>query len=119
MFVKVSKIQTEVSNKQLKSPNLKSSIIRLLYVEKSLSCAELSLIFNKSVPVITKTINELIEEGFVTEVGYASSTGGRRPLMYAIKTNAMYIMAIAMDQLSTRIAIVDLHNSPVAEIEMA
>ncbi len=109
----------EVKNKHIKSPNLKSSIIRLLYVEKSLSCAELSLVFNKSVPVITKTINELIEEGFVVEVGYASSTGGRRPLMYAIKTDAMYIMAIAMDQLSTRIAIVDLHNNPVAEIEMA
>jgi hypothetical protein len=50
-----------------------------------------------------KAINELIDEGFVVEVGYAPSSGGRRPLNYAVKADAMYIMAIAMDQLSTRI----------------
>jgi len=108
----------EVKRKQAKSPHLKNSIIRQLYFEKSLSCAELSVLFNKSVPVIIKNINELIEEGFVVEVGYALSSGGRRPLIYAVNAEAMYMMAIAMDQLSTRIAIVDLHNNPVAEVEM-
>jgi len=108
----------KVRHKNVNSLGLKSSIIRSLYVEKALSCAELSLVFNKSVPVITKTINELIEEGFVVEIGFALSSGGRRPVMYALKADAMYIMAIAVDQLSTRIAIVDLNNNPVVEIEM-
>jgi predicted NBD/HSP70 family sugar kinase len=108
----------EVKHRQAKSPQLKNSIIRQLYFEKSLSCAELSVVFDRSVPVITKSINELIEEGFVIEMGYATSSGGRRPLKYALKADAMYVMAIAMDQLSTRIAILDLNNDPVAEIEM-
>jgi predicted transcriptional regulator len=43
----------------------------------------LSLLFDKSIPSITKAINELIKEGFVVEEGYAPSSGGRRPLMYA------------------------------------
>jgi len=118
MFVMLVQILMKARRKTSNSPNLKSSIIRLLYFEKSLSCAELSQELNKSVPVITKTINELIAEEFVTEVGYASSSGGRRPLMYAIKPDALYIMAIAMDQLSTRIAIVDLNNDPLADIEL-
>jgi glucokinase-like ROK family protein len=108
----------KVKNKQSNSVNLKSSIIRLLYFEKSLSCAELSLALGNSVPVITKTINEIIEEGFVVEIGLASSSGGRRPVMYALKADAMYILAVAMDQLSTRIAIVDLNNTPVSDFEM-
>jgi predicted NBD/HSP70 family sugar kinase len=108
----------KVKHKIVSNPGLKSSIIRLLYIEKSLSCSELSLSFQKSVPVITKTINELIEAGFVEEVGFASSSGGRRPVVYALRADAMYIMAIAVDQLSTRITIVDLNNDPVAEVEL-
>lgn len=108
----------KVRHKSINSLSLKSSIIRSLYVEKALSCAELSLAFNKSVPVITKTINKLIEDGFVAETGLALSSGGRRPVMYALKADAMYMMAIAVDQLSTRFAIVDLNNNPVVEIEM-
>ena len=44
----------------------------------------------------------LIEEGFVIEQGlraYPAAAAGL--LMYAINASAMYIMAIAMDQLST------------------
>ncbi len=98
--------------------NLKSSIIKLLYFEKSLSCADLSLTLHKSLPVIIKTINEAVEDGFIVEMGLASSSGGRRPVMYALNPDAVYIMAVAVDQLSTRIAIVDLYNNPVADLEM-
>ena len=44
--------------------------------------------------------------------------GGRRPLMYSLQSQAMYILTVAMDQLSTRIQMVDLLNNPVSEIAM-
>ena len=90
-------------------------IIKKLYFDKAMSCAELSELFDKSIPSIAKAINELIDEGFVVEQGFAPSSGGRRPLLYSIKPDAMYILAIAMDQLSTRIQLLDLFNHPVAE----
>ena len=93
-------------------------ITKSLYFDKAMSCAELSELFDKSIPSIAKAVNELIEEGFVVEQGYAPSSGGRRPLMYAINASAMYILAIAMDQLSTRIQLVDLLNQPVADFIM-
>jgi len=89
-------------------------IVKRLYFDKALSCAELSDLFDKSIPSIAKAINELIAEGFVVEQGYAPSSGGRRPLLYSIKPDAMYILAVAMDQLSTRIQLLDLFNHPVA-----
>lgn len=91
-------------------------IIKRLYFDNAMSCAGLSLLFDKSIPSITKAINELIKEGFVVEEGYAPSSGGRRPLMYNINAKAMYILAVAMDQLSARLQLIDLQNNPVAEM---
>jgi len=108
----------EAKPKNLKSTLLKNMIIKCLYFDKAMSCAELSELFDKSIPSIAKAVNELIDEGFVIEQGYAPSSGGRRPLMYAINSNAMYILSVAMDQLSTRLQLVDLLNQPVAELLM-
>ena len=90
-------------------------VIKQLYLDKVLSCAELSDLFDRSVPIITKAINELVAEGMVIEQGHAPSSGGRRPQTYSLKPDALYILAIAMDQLSTRIQLFDLFNRPVAE----
>src|SRR5580692_6713157 len=105
----------EIKNKSVKSSHLKNMIIKCLYFDKAMSCAELSELFDKSIPSITKAVNELMSEGFVVEQGYAPSSGGRRPLLYSIKPDAMYILAVAMDQLSTRIQLLDLLNRPVAD----
>jgi predicted NBD/HSP70 family sugar kinase len=91
-------------------------IVKRLYFDKAMSCAELSELFDKSIPSIAKAVNELIKEGFVVEQGYAPSSGGRRPLMYAINAKAMFILAVAMDQLSARIQLFDLQNNPVADM---
>jgi predicted transcriptional regulator len=108
----------ELKTKSVKGMQLKHMITKSLYFDKAMSCAELSELFDKSIPSIAKALNELIEKGFVVEQGYAPSSGGRRPLMYAINANAMYILAIAMDQVNTRIQLVDLRNQPVSEMMM-
>ncbi|MGZ3872303.1 MAG: ROK family protein [Mucilaginibacter sp.] len=106
----------ELKNKSVKGMELKHMITKRLYFDKAMSCAELSELFDKSIPSIAKALNELIETGFVIEQGYAPSSGGRRPLMYAINADAMYILAVAMDQMNTRIQLVDLRNRPVSEM---
>lgn len=92
-------------------------ILRQLYFAQMLSCAELSDKIFKSLPLTTKLLNELIEEGAVEEIGYAASTGGRRPITYRIKPDVMYLVVVAMDQLVTRVAIMDINNNCVTEID--
>jgi len=108
----------ELKSKIVKSAELKNLIIKRLYFDKVLPCTELAEVLEKSVPSVSKAIGELIEEGFVMEDGYAPSSGGRRPLVYSLQPSAMYIVTVAMDQLSTRIQMVDLLNNPVAETAM-
>jgi predicted NBD/HSP70 family sugar kinase len=99
----------------LKNNRYKRQIQKHLYFEKELSCADLSLLTDKSLPLTTRVLNELIEEGSVVESGYAHSTGGRRPLVYSLKADMLYIVSVAMDQLVTRVAILDMQNNYVLE----
>ena len=95
----------------------KGLIFREFYFSGTLSCADLSERIGKSIPLTMKILNELIEEGYVTESGYAPSSGGRRPVMYTIKPDTIYILSVAMDQLVTRISLMDIHNNHVVGVE--
>jgi len=95
----------------------RKSIIKHLYFSGPLSCAELSEKIGKSLPLVTTVLNGLIDEGSVIDTGLAPSTGGRRRSLYALKQDVMYVVSVAMDQFITRIAIVDMHNKPVGDIE--
>jgi len=95
----------------------KRLLTKHLYFSKILSCADLSILTNKSLPFTTRFLNELIDEGSVIETGYANSTGGRRPQMYSLRNDLNYIITVAMDQLITKIGILDMHNNVVGEIE--
>jgi predicted NBD/HSP70 family sugar kinase len=95
----------------------KRKIKKELYFAGSLSCSDLSMLTGKSLPLTIKVLNELLEEGKVIETGYAVSTGGRRPQIYALKPELMYTVSVAMDQLITRIALMDMQNHVVGEVE--
>jgi len=99
----------------------KKKITKLLYFEPQLSCAELSAGIDKSIPYTTRLLNELLDEGFVMETGFAPSTGGRRAARYALKADKLYVISVAMDQFVTRIAIMDGKNNlvkPVVKIDL-
>ncbi|WP_449436178.1 ROK family protein [Pedobacter steynii] len=88
-------------------------MIKQLYYGKMLTLTELSSLSNKSLPLITNAVNDLVKDGYVLEHGLAPSSGGRRPLTFSLNPQKqMYIIAVAMDQLVTRMVIYDLLNRP-------
>src|SRR5258708_17301388 len=95
----------------------KKRIVKQLYFSNALSCSDLSSRIESSLPLTTRMLNELIDENYIVETGYAPSTGGRRPLIYSLRSDVMYILAVAMDQLFTRIVLVDMQNRYVTEVE--
>ncbi|HMR92558.1 MAG TPA: ROK family protein [Chitinophagaceae bacterium] len=95
----------------------KGLLLREFYFSGKLSCADLSERIGKSIPLTMKILNELMAEGYVTESGYAPSSGGRRPIMYSIRPDTIYILSVAMDQLVTRISLMDIENQHVLPIE--
>lgn len=97
-----------------KNQLLKVDIIRNLYYHETLSLADLSKFTHKSLPVVTAAVNELIASRYIIEQGLAPSTGGRRPTIYLINsTLEKYIVAVAMDQLITRLTIYNLSRKVI------
>jgi len=95
----------------------KNKIIKELYFSHTLSCSDLSAQIETSLPLTTKMLNDLIRDNDIVEIGYAPSKGGRRPLMYAVRPDSKYTVAVAMDQLFTRIVIMDMHRQNATAVE--
>jgi predicted NBD/HSP70 family sugar kinase len=95
----------------------KGKIITQLYFSNALSCSDLSTRIKTSLPLTTKMLNELIKDNDIVETGHAPSTGGRRPQMYSLRPDLMYTVAVAMDQLFTRIVIMDMQRHQVFPAE--
>lgn len=96
---------------------MKNAIFKRLYFQGGQSCSSLSKWLNKSIPLVTKELNLLLSEGCVVTKGHAPSTGGRRAVRYSLNPDYSYIVAVAMDQLFTSVAIFDLSHQPVTPLE--
>ncbi|MCO5291601.1 MAG: ROK family protein [Chitinophagaceae bacterium] len=94
-----------------------AQLTRHLFFHNHLSSTELSELTGKSIPVTTQGLNELIKKGKVFESGFAESTGGRKPLLYSLTEGSLLIVSVAMDQLITKIALINEKNEIVGEIE--
>ncbi|UIR55268.1 ROK family protein [Sphingobacterium sp. SRCM116780] len=91
-------------------------ILKALYFQESQSIADLSKTFNKSIPLITKSINSLLEMNLVEENGFAVSTGGRRAIQFKVNNKrSTYTLVIILDQFYTSIQIYDLENNIIHE----
>lgn len=104
-----------------KKENYKNLILSTFYFSGKQSCADISDSIGKSLPLTMSLLTQLIDEGYVSESGYAPSSGGRRPITYSLNADMIYIMSVAMDQLVTRITIMNGRNEfviPVAKYEL-
>lgn len=95
---------------------MNDQIIKAIYFQKLQSIAQLSKTFNKSIPLITKSVNSLLEMNLIEGNDLAASTGGRRAIQFKINNNLLkYPLVIALDQYYTSIYIFDLENNIIAE----
>lgn len=84
-------------------------VTKSLCFAKMQAVADLAVRTGKSIPNVTKVINQLTEMGIVLECGYAVSSGGRRPLQYRLNhQNLPNVLSVSIDQYYTSVAIYDL-----------
>jgi predicted NBD/HSP70 family sugar kinase len=96
---------------------LRNDIIKKLYYKHPLSLTEISRLTNKSLPLVTKIVQQLVAEGYIVEQGLGPSTGGRRASLFLLNAEKQrFIVSVGMDQFITRMMICDLSNSSRSEI---
>ncbi|MDR3009323.1 MAG: ROK family protein [Sphingobacterium sp.] len=93
-------------------------IIRNLYYRPMQPIAEIANSLSRSIPSVTKQINELLLKNIIVEKGYAASTGGRKAMRYMLNDNLNYtIISITIDQFYTAIALSNLKGEIVSSLD--
>lgn len=96
---------------------LKKKILGLCVTEGRYSIADLSRELNTSIPTTTKLVEELIEEGFLEDLGKLDTNGGRRPNIYGLKASAGYFIGTDVRRHHVSIAIADFRGDIVDYID--
>ena len=96
-----------LSNIEGKNSILKQRILSLCINEGDYSLADLSKELNTSIPTITKMVGELIDDGFITDMGKMElgSNGGRRPSIYGLNPSVGYFVGTEIRRSSISIAV--------------
>ncbi|MBQ9893109.1 MAG: ROK family transcriptional regulator [Bacteroidales bacterium] len=100
--------------KDNKNTLLKKSILRHCITNGDYSIADLSSLLNTSVPTVTKLIQELIEDGFLVDLGKIGTSGGRRPSIYGLNPDAGYLVGVDIRHRHACIVVSDFKGNVVS-----
>jgi glucokinase-like ROK family protein len=99
----------------LKNKALKKLIFNFLDQTESISITELSKELNISVPKTTSLVNELIEEGLISDYGKIESTGGRKASMYGLVADACYFLGVDIKKYYINIGLLNFKKQLVTQ----
>ena len=95
---------------------IKRNIIAYMAVNGESTLAELTKELRISVPTITKLVQELCDEGIVTDLGKVETPGGRRPNVFGLTNTAIYFAGINVGRDRMTFVITDLQNNIIKEV---
>lgn len=96
----------------------KKDIITYLYKMGELSKPEICRLTNMTTPTISRMIDELVEEGWVTDRGQGASIGGKRPHIFSLNPDAAYVLGVDVGRIHLKIAIFNLRKEIIGEIKV-
>lgn len=89
---------------------LRQSIVKRLLSNGNATIAELGSELQSSVPTVTKAVNELLQEGYVVDMGKVTNSSGRRPSLYSINPTCAYFLGIEVGRSSMSIGLQNIKN---------
>ncbi len=116
MIFSEDSIKGNLSGNELKRYRLKKKILNLLYKHNSLSGSTISNRIGVSLPTAMNLLNELTQLDFIEIYGTGASRGGRKPNLYRLTNQSVYVIACELDQHKGKITIYNAHNQLVTPI---
>ncbi|HHW03090.1 MAG TPA: ROK family transcriptional regulator [Thermoanaerobacterales bacterium] len=99
------------NSKYVKKLN-RMTVLNIIKEHEPISRQQLAKMTGLTPPAITQIIRELINMGFVKEVGLEKSCGGRRPVQLQFNPEAAFVMGIEVTRFEVNFGIADLKNDP-------
>lgn len=85
----------------------KKTILSLCEKGPGYSLADLAKELGTSVPKVSRVVNELIEEGYLADLGKQESAAGRRPSVYGLNPGAGFFVGVDVGKDSLSLAVTD------------
>ena len=101
------------NNLEKKNFSMKQKILALCASCGNYSLADLSKELNSSIPTITKIVGELIDDGFLMDMGKIDTNGGRRPSIFGLNPSAGYLVGICERTYCIGIAVTDFKGEVI------
>ena len=86
------------------------SVLQTLYREGACSKARIAEITRMSPATVTRIVSELVRQGVVAEHEIAESTGGRKPVIFRLSYDKLYIIGIELIRDRVTLAVCDLRG---------
>jgi len=116
-YTKLNQLDPSISVVEKKKNLLIKKIVNFLYFHGPKSAVDISKKLKSSIPTITSIIVELTETGMISEQGQGNSSGGRRPVLYGLKNDSLFILGIDIGKHDTRMAIYNTNFEEVTELK--
>ena len=86
------------------------SVLQTLYKEESATRARLTEVTKMSPATITRIITELTEQGVIAEERIGESNGGRRPVIFRLNNDKLYVAGVQILRDRVALAISDIRG---------
>ena len=108
---------TNLSVNELKRYRQKKRILRLLYKHEVLSAPQIGKHINVSMPTAIVLLNELISSKYIVSKGTGVSKGGRKPLIYGLAKDSLYVLVCDMGRYFTRMTVFNAQNEQITALK--
>jgi predicted NBD/HSP70 family sugar kinase len=115
IFGKLNKSE-ELAGNELKKYRQKKKILQLLYSHENLSGPVISKRLGVSLPTALSVLNELTESEFVEIKGAGKSSGGRKPTLFGLSDDSLFIVACELGRYSGKITVYNPHNKQITPV---
>ena len=116
MILLADTIKGELTGTQLKKYQQKKKILNLLYRNDTLSGPIIGKRIGVSLPTAISLLNELTDLNYVEQRGTGESRGGRKPTLFGLSDNSIYILACEIERYRAKLIVYNSHNKPVTPL---
>ena len=102
-----------------KNGALKKKIIQSLILSGNTSIADLAKEMELSIPTVTKLVSELLEDGYLLDIGKQNTNGGRKPNMYGLNPEYGYFIGVDVQRKKLMLATIDFCGNIIDHEEVS
>jgi glucokinase-like ROK family protein len=85
-------------------------VLKTIYESGQISRADIARTTRLTPPTVSAVVTDLMEQGLIKEIGYAPSTGGKRPLLLGMVDDARHLIGLNLARDSFSGAVINLRG---------